>query len=493
MTLDLSSMSLRERVALAAQIREADELPEFVLEDFRGELYPFQRRAVLFAYVLGRALIADQVGLGKTVEALGLIAFVRQRMEDEGPVIVFVRASAVRQWQAEIIRFLGIAPAVLSGRDKKTRNWILSSEPEIVLVNYELFVRDQKLFEFLADKPSVVVLDEATVFKSRQAKTTRMLREFCKEAQWVVGLSATPVESRLSDIYSILSVLGVPLPKWSDFKAAFVVTEMRQGFGYSYEKVVGYKNLGEALKFVKPWVLRRTAADVGGQLPEVVFREVVLDMPKVQRRIYDEERSAVLQGGLVSLPNFHNLTKICNFVDTGREVLSPKMDFVVDLLKGDLQGQQAIVYATHIATLDFVERRLVREGFSVGRLDGNVQQNVRQWIVGAFNDGNLDVLVANKVIQDSLNLPAASVMFLLDLPGANPARLTQLVGRMRRMGSQHEYVLAILLMMNETHETRLYELLEFREYLALFVSGDSDSLVAPPGLTQEQLLDLLAP
>jgi len=490
----MDELSWKERVRIANQIREAAQLPEFDLDMFYGELYPFQQRAVLFAYVLRRCLIADQVGLGKTVEALGLIAFIRHKMEDEGPIIIFTRAAATRQWQAEIWRFLRLNTAVLSGKTAQMRRYILSQDPEIILLNYELFVRDTSLFESLSTDPSIIILDEATVFKSRSAKTSRMLRSFTKRAKWVVGLSATPIESKLADIYSILEVLGVPgLPKWVDFKSAFVVTQQRQGYGRVYEKIVGYRDLGLALRFVSPWIIRRTASDVGGQLPDVVFREVVLGMSKQQRETYNEARRILVAGGDVSLPNFHELTKLCDFVRVGSRVISPKLDFIVDALRGDLVGEKAIVYATHLLTLDVIQNYLHSAGFTVVRMDGSVDRLRRQQIQNAFNDPNsgIDVLIANKVIQDSLNLPGASVMFLMDLPGANPARLTQLVGRMRRMGSEHKSVLAVLLMMADSHEVGLFETLNFREYLSLFVTGDHDSMLVPEELSKDQLLEIL--
>lgn len=448
---------------------------------FRGQPYVHQNIGVAFMYAMGRCICADGVGLGKTIEALMLTSMVMHRHPEDGTVVIIVPGRSVNQWKEETFRFLGIKPTVLRDLPKSRRLHALSIQPKLVLAHYELIVRYPMLLDRLRDI-SLVVLDEAAAIKSHSAKTSVAVKMITARAKRVVPMTATPVEVALADIHSIAETLHLDfLPRWTDFKKAFVRTKrfsgVKAGRYYDFESIVGYQNLPQALALFAPIVIRRTEDDINVKLPPIVPRYETFEFDGPHLAHYQQARKSAAEK-LGGAPLQHALQVICDGVRIGAKFYSPKIDYVVELLKGDLHGKKAIVYATHLETLKQIYSIFRQSDISCVILDGSVSMDRRSVIQKSFNDSDLQVIIADDVIKNSLNLPACKHFFILDVP-PNPAKLLQLVGRARRIDATLDTIFVHILTMDGSHEEDILKVSDFRSALASYIVGNYNQDLFP--------------
>lgn len=469
--------------------------------DYKGFMrlpqYPFQRVGTTFAYMMERAIIADATGLGKSCQAIGLYALLMARNEDVGPVLFLCPGRSFYQWREECRKFLGDRPATFRDLPAARRPWV-ASKANFMLVNYEWFIRHHKVFDVRKDRFSLIVCDEMSSLKTHGTQTAQRVKELTKRADRVVGLTATPLETGLSDVHSLLEALNVPaVPTWPEFKQAFVKVRKMQGGGrfgrgYEYEKIIGYRNLPQAFQIVKPWVIRRTPKQVGADMPTLITRIEELEFEAPHRAAYEATRAEHKRNGSMGIAVQHDLAKLCNFATVNGRMYAPKMDYLMDLIAGDLKNQKIVVYARHIETLERIGGRLRQAGISTAVMHCGVTMETRFAIQQQFNEeDDPQVLVADDVIKDSLNLQAGRYMFIFDCP-TNPARLIQLAGRIRRLTSEAGNVVLTLLLMEESHEQQLLEAAELRELLSRYMLDQDETMLSNPELSEGAILARLS-
>lgn len=504
---------VQQKRAISNAIQKADP-QELAIKlglnsEFRGKPFPHQYTGAAFAYAMESSLIADSVGLGKTVEALMLVAKVRRAADarashptidyEPGPIVIFCPGKLVNQWVDECQHFLGEKPVVLRGLAKR-RNFIIAKRPTFMLMNYEMFVRYPNIFDDLPD-PELVVMDEASHLRSHDAKTKAAVQQYTWRARYRLALTATPIETELANIHSILEVLHIPgLLKWPLFKRAFVRTQRIDGnrFGkrFVFEKVIGYQNLPQALSLISPFILRRTAKDAGVHMPKVVLRDETFEFERDHLVYYLGLKHAALQAAekkdsTDKNTTRHDLEKASNFyVHPSGKVFSPKMDRIIEYLRGDLRLSKLVIYAFHLPTLALIATRLRQEKITHAVLRGDVDRDERSLIQRNFNESpDPQVLIVNDVAKEGLNLPATEHMFFFDTP-LNPAKLEQIIGRGTRLTSTQDSIIATVMMMADSHESNLFERLEMREALRRYMLNDSESIIFGP-VTHDMMLAAL--
>jgi SNF2 family DNA or RNA helicase len=420
------------------------------------------------------ALLADDMGLGKTLQALCALA---------GRTLVVCPTSVLVAWREQAARFRpGLRVSLYHGPGRA-----LDPAAGLTLTTYALLRGDAGELGSVAW--DTVVLDEAQAIKNPDSQVARAAHAL--RARFRVALTGTPVENRLTELWSQLQFLNPGL------------LGPRRRFEDGPARRIAEGDAGAAAELrtrLHPFVLRRLKSQVARELPPRT--EVVLhcELGPEERAVYEAVRAAtraeVLErlrakgGVLLALEALLRLRQAaCHpaLVPGQSVAASAKLDLLLEELDCALaEGHRALVFSQWTQLLDLVEPRLHEAGIDFGRLDGSTRD--RAGVVGAFQDegGPPVLLVSLRAGGTGLDLTAADHVFLLD-PWWNPAVEDQAADRAHRIG-QTRPVLVHRLVARETVEERILELQARKRALADAALGGLDPAGA---LSREDLLALL--
>ena len=448
-----------------------------VPEGLEARLRPYQEEgyrwlARLAACGLGGCL-ADDMGLGKTVQLLALLL---ERAGD-GPSLVVAPASVCGNWCAEAARF---APALRVVRAADTATLPKRLGPgDLVVASYGLLASRTAQFARVAWNGAI--LDEAQAIKNADTQRAEAAKEL--RAAWRFAATGTPVENRLSDLWSLFDFLDPGLLGTLDsFRARFLDRDGRP--------------LPALRTLVRPLVLRRLKGEVLRDLPPKTEIALAVEPGETERAAYEalrEESVARLhEGGGERMQMLAALTKLRRFCCSPSLAVpgagtGAKLEALEELL-ADLRanGHRALVFSQFTDVLALVKPILEHNGWGFEYLDGSTPQKERTRRVDAFQHGSAPFfLVSLKAGGTGLNLTAASYVVLLD-PWWNPAVEDQAADRAHRIG-QRSAVTVYRLYVRGTVEEKVLALHERKRSLSGAVLDDTSDAA----LSEADLLALL--
>lgn len=464
-------------------------------ETFTGLLRDYQREGLGWLHFLRQfafgGCLADDMGLGKTVMVLALLEC-RRTEGRKKPSLVVMPRSLVFNWKAEARRFapeLSVLDHTGVARRPKGEHF---ADHDVVLTTYGTLRRD--VLHFKDVDFDYVVLDEAQAIKNAStaaAKAARLLR-----GDHRLALSGTPVENHLGELWSLFEFLN---PGMLGAASALKL----DGAAGRHPDESTRALLAAALR---PFILRRTKAQVAPELPARVEQTVYCELEPLQRTLYDElrehyrrallgriDRDGIERSKIMILEALLRLRQAAchpGLVDRGR-VLEPagKLDVLMPRLAEVLEeGHKALVFSQFTSFLAIVRRHLDGRGIAYEYLDGATRD--RQACVARFQDDPACrlFLVSLKAGGLGLNLTAAEHVFILD-PWWNPAVEAQAIDRAHRIG-QTRHVLALRLIAHDTVEEKILALQESKRELADAIINEHNSLIRT--LTREDLELLLS-
>jgi superfamily II DNA or RNA helicase len=460
------------RLADLIRTRSSTDLP--LPEGFRAKLRPYQAQGVAWLDLLRESglggVLADDMGLGKTVQILALLALEKARGNLAQPALIVAPTSLMTNWFNEAQKFApDLRVLVLHGASRK-QSFALISEHDVVLTTYPLIARDREVL--LSRDWHVAVLDEAQTVKNPEAATTRWLREI--KARHRFCLTGTPMENHLGELWSIMSFAN---PGYLGDKTAF----SRQ-WRVPIEKRADGVRAAALARRVRPFLLRRTKAEVAAELPaksEIVER---IALEGGQRDLYDsirlsmseKVRKAIAQRGLakshiIVLEALLRMRQACCdpallALDDGIERPSAKLDRLMEMVLELLsEGRKIIVFSQFTSMLDLIRKRFDAEHVSYSLLTGDTRDRKRA--IDGFQNGESDVfLISLKAGGVGLNLTAADTVVIFD-PWWNPAVEDQAIDRAHRIG-QDKAVFVYRLVAADTIEEKMDELKARKRALA---------------------------
>ncbi len=441
---------------------------------FLAALRPYQAQGVAWLDLLRESglggILADDMGLGKTVQILALIALEKERGHATDPVLVVAPTSLMTNWCAEAQKFApDLKVLVLHGADRKQK-FADIAEHDLVLTTYPLIARDREVL--LAREWHIAVLDEAQTVKNPDAATTRWLRE--TKARHRFCLTGTPMENHLGELWSIMSFVN---PGYLGDKAAF----SRQ-WRSPIEKRADKVRAAALAQRVKPFLLRRSKAEVATELPakSEIVETIVLEGP--QRDLYDSirlsmsrkvreaiEKRGLAKSHIVVLEALLRMRQACcdpallKLAD-GIERPSAKLDRLIEMVRELLsEGRKIIVFSQFTSMLALIRRRFDDDGLRYSVLTGETKD--RKTAIEAFQNGSAEVfLVSLKAGGVGLNLTAADTVVIFD-PWWNPAVEEQAIDRAYRIG-QDKAVFVYRLVAAGTIEEKMDDLKARKRALA---------------------------
>ena len=481
---------------------------EKTLREYQKIGYTWMR--TLARYHFG-GILADDMGLGKTLQVIALLtAFYQEKTEqkaagNEGsgselplPSLIVCPASLVYNWGQEFARFSpGIRVLLIAGTAKERQEQLeeqmrmeASEGAQVIITSYDLLKRDRAAY--LGRTFEYEIIDEAQVIKNAKTQGAKAVKEISANARF--ALTGTPVENRLSELWSIFDFL---MP----------------GFLYSYRKFRERYELPivknqdpEALTALRrmtgPFVLRRLKKDVLRELPTKEERIVYSAASGRQQKLYTASAlklKEALAGGAWSgngklevLSQLMRLRQICcdprlHYEDY--KAGSAKLDTCMELVHGALDcGHRILLFSQFTGMLDIIGKRLAKEDIAFLKLTGASSKESRAKMVAQFQAGEVPVfLISLKAGGVGLNLTAADVVIHYD-PWWNVAAQNQATDRAHRIGQQHT-VTVYKLIAKDTIEERIMQMQESKRDLVNSVLGGDG--ISSALFTREDVLALL--
>ena len=458
-------------------------------------LRPYQQRGVAWLAAMCEigfgGCLADDMGLGKTIQVIAL--HLHRRAAAAGPTLVVCPASLLGTWEREVRRF---APQIPVRRYHGGRRHLQEvAADEIVLVTYGVVLRDSMA---LADVGwGLVAADEAQHAKNPLSRTARELRALPAPAR--IALTGTPVENRLSELWSIL-----------DWTTPGLLGHLETFTRRVAVPVERYKDAEATARFatlVRPFLLRRRKSDPGiaPELPPKTETDRIVPLSAEQVTLYEAvvretmeaiaAKDGIERAGLV-FKLLTALKQICNHPAqylkqtgplAGRSGKLAAFDELLDVILAGGESMLVFTQYTHMAKL--LQQHLDARGIASLFLHGGVPVRRREELVDEFQAGRAPVfLLSLKAGGTGLTLTRATHVLHYDR-WWNPAVEDQATDRAYRIG-QHRPVQVHRLIAEGTLEDRIAALLEKKRELADAVVGSGEGWIAE--LSDDELTDLVS-
>ncbi|WP_327373017.1 DEAD/DEAH box helicase [Streptomyces sp. NBC_01216] len=449
------------------------------------------------------ALLADDMGLGKSLTALALHLHRRDRTSrPAGPSLIVCPASMVINWEREVQRFAPTVPTVRYHGPDRTLDE--TTHRSVVITTYETVRRD---IDVLATHPfDLVIADEAQLIKNHRTATAMAMRRI--QSQIRVALTGTPVENSLSDAWSLMD--------WLNPGLFGTLRTFRDQFGKPIEENITDTELTDRLSsLLKAFMLRRRKSDPGvlPDLPPKVHSPRIVALTPEQAALYQhvadetlrEIRAAegIARKGLL-LKLFDQLQKICNAPEhflaeplddsydperaAARSGKLAALDDLLPLLSDP--DESCLIFTRYRAMAHRLVHHLQRHGISPLYLSGDISAGRdRQRVIDSFQTRPGQTMVITvKAGGTGLTLTQASHVILFDRPW-NPAKESQAIDRAHRLG-QTRTVTVHQLTTENTLEDRVDELLRHKRALAdAILTSDSSALSE---LSDDEICQLIA-
>ena len=443
--------------------------------NLKAQLRPYQEQGfqwLSFLHEIGSGgILADDMGLGKTVQTIALLLSVKAAVEKDAKAdgkkkfkaLIVAPTSVVTNWERELDKFSpSLRHMVWHGADRKERIDDLD-DADIVITSYALLRRDEELLAKLDLR--YAILDEAQNIKNPLSATARAAKRL--KADRRLALTGTPIENRLSEIWSIFDfvspgLLG-PLDKFEE--------------RYARPIDAGDQKAAKRLRAtIHPFILRRTKSEVAKDLPEKIetdqFCELTGEQSALYAAVFKEVRAQVMgeverQGmakshiqilaGLTRLrqaacdPRLLGLPRQFGDDDSGK--LVALRELIQTSVAG---GHRVLVFSQFVSMLTIIRRALTEDGVAYEYLDGSTKDRRARVENFQREDGPPIFLISLKAGGAGLNLTAADTVIHFD-PWWNPAVEDQATDRAHRIG-QTRVVTNYKLIAKGTIEEKILEL-----------------------------------
>ncbi len=422
------------------------------LESMKIDLLPHQRETIrrVMEEMDGKAILADEVGLGKTIEA-GMILreYLKQGLIKK--FLILVPASLGFQWTHEMVNKIGIKDIFFN---RKGKGWAYFDHQ---IASLDMAKRDQHAKYLLNLNFDMVIVDEAHRLKNRETLNWKFVNNLKKK--YCLLLTATPIQNNIEELYSLISILYPELYKdLAEFKDKYVAGKHL------------VKNTRELKKDLGDVMIRNSHADTDLILPERYIHHVEVELLEKERQLYNMVTDYVHQeyrkrrADKLSVLNLityqreicsssfallHTLSKKEHQSATLKEInllakeikLNAKMKAVLDILQ-NVDGQ-AIIFTEFRATQIYIAKFLEEQGYKTILFNGGFSSSGKEWIKYVFQRQK-DILISTEAGSQGLNLQFCNVIINYDLPW-NPMKVEQRIGRVHRLGQTknvHIYNLA---------------------------------------------------
>lgn len=442
--------------------------------DVASLLRPYQCEGVKWLEKMYRsrlgACLADDMGLGKTIQAISFLEL-HTRCGNSLSKLVIVPKSLLINWKNEISKFApNLSVIIYHGSLRKISEDELKSNT-IILSTFGTVLNDIDFFKSIFF--DVVIIDEIQYIKNYNSRTYKAISRLKRNI--TVGLSGTPFENNITELWSIMNILNKDIFK---NKSTFV-------------KLSNSEEFNKINKMIVPFILRREKKNVLNELPDRTEIVINCEMEEQQCRLYNSLRlkilseinrapsryeiktSADILKGLLLLRQTACHPMLLNLeTNPERCVESAKYELLKDKVSSLIEAKEkVIIFSQFTSMLKIIEKWLIQEKIKYYYLDGKTDH--RQMVVDEFEKSDEGVfLISLKAGGVGLNLTSCHYVIIYD-PWWNPAAERQAADRVYRIGQRNDVFVYKLIVCN-TIEEKIQQLQEKKNNISDSIFKDID-------------------
>ncbi|MBE3093574.1 MAG: DEAD/DEAH box helicase family protein [Actinobacteria bacterium] len=455
-----------------------DELTRFKLvklpKSLKAVLRPYQKRGFQWLYSnadkgLGSCL-ADDMGLGKTIQAITLILKLKEEKKLDHPALVICPTTLVGNWLKECNKF---APSLKALTYHGPERQLITAHADLVITTYGLLRREVEKFK--KRNWNLIIIDEAQNIKNADSKQTKTVKAL--KGSGSIALSGTPVENRLSELWSIFDYLN---PGYLGTRQNFL-----RHFAMPIEKYRDQRKIALLQKATAPFIMRRMKTDrsIIQDLPDKIVKNEYCYLSKEQTAIYQRvvdtniqeisNSEGIARRGLV-FKLMTSLKQICNhpvhYTKKGTVVKehSGKAEMAISLLEKIVSAREKVLLFTQYKEMGNLLVQLIQTELRIAPLffHGSLTRKKREIMIEDFQNGNVSpiMIISLKAGGTGLNLTAATNVIHYDL-WWNPAVEAQATDRTYRIGQSRKVVVHRLITIG-TFEEKIDEMISAKKELA---------------------------
>lgn len=492
------------------QLKNPEHTPEAFIDthlanSLHATLRPYQHVGVRWLWLLYQlrlgGCLADDMGLGKTLQVIALIMLIRKSKEchqEKTPHLLIVPASLLGNWKKELTKFAPSLPFTIA-HNSETFSTTPCTKDSLVITTYSSLSK----FAWISDTDwDLVVIDEAQNIKNHQTKQTKAIKKL--KSQVRLALTGTPVENRLSDLWSLFDFTSPGLLGSASTFSSYI----KKGKQTSENDFANFMSSLRSL--TRPYILRRLKTDkrIIDDLPEKTEIQLACSLTKGQIKLYQQtlqelqkalsHKEGIERKGLI-LSSLMRLKQICNhpaqWLGYGEFIKEESGKFLAlqALSEKIAEKNERMLVFTQFRELIPALARLLHNVFGKEGLElhGKTDIKKRPLIVEQFQkeNGPPFMVLSLKAGGTGLTLTQASHVVHFDR-WWNPAVENQATDRAYRIG-QKQAVLVHKLICQGTIEEKIDELISSKKKLSSeLLDQDEGKLITD--LTDTELMQMVS-
>jgi len=440
----------------------------------------------------GKALLADEVGLGKTIE-VGMILKEMHFRETDESVLILTPAQLAKQWQAELREKFGLD--FVCNYDDEFEDF---DAHDYIIASIDTAKSERHRQTVLDRDWDVLVLDEAHYVKNEETDRYDLIDRL--SYNYAFFLTATPIQNELTDLYNVVSLLRPGLFGTRDVFHHYFVNSNQETLVNRDElqdrltKVMIRNRRGDTdIDFTDRTIVTRTfdptpqerelyqavsdyvkgaySQDQGQKLVLMLLQKEVVSSPvalkqTIEKRLYD-------QSELAHADELESILDLIDEIDTVTK--QERLLDIVEEARANVEMGRVIVFTQFRATQQQILDRLAAEGYTVHAFHGGHSSSEKEQIVENFEEDG-GILVSTDAMSEGRNLQFCNILVNLDLPW-NPMRVEQRIGRVHRIGQKRD-VFVFNMALNDTVEEYVLERLYHKIDLFQQSVGELSSILS---------------
>jgi SWI/SNF-related matrix-associated actin-dependent regulator of chromatin subfamily A-like protein 1 len=432
---------------------EIEKEKEFTIEGLKMQPYPYQLAGIEYLIKNNKAILGDEMGLGKSIQAIATIKHLGKR------ALITCPASLKYNWYAEIKKWTNMKVCVLDTSRNRT---IINAD--IYIINYDILEKMSDIIEKL--NIEVFVFDESQYLKNAKTKRVEAVKAMIKGKSYIYMLTGTIITNRTNELITPLTLLGKldALGGYWYFASRYCgMTKSKFGI-----EMKGNTNSQELNKKIRELCyIRRNKKDVLKELPDKtrVVIEMTIDNPKDY---------SLAESDLVSYLSSKNSQTTANHL-TKIEILKQlaakgKLKQFIEWIEIFIEsGEKLLVFAHHKEIIDILQKH-----FKCRKIDGSVPSEQRQAIVTDFqeNESSKLLILSIKAAGVGLNLTAASNVAFIE-QGWTPGEHEQCEDRVLRIG-QKNAVTCYYFIDKETIDIDIYNIINDKRKVTTVINAGKE-------------------
>ncbi|MFH1048308.1 MAG: SNF2-related protein [Patescibacteria group bacterium] len=444
-------------------------------------------------YFHGRVLLADEVGLGKTIEAGMLIKeYLLRKMVKN--ILILAPSSLVSQWKEEMHQKFGL-------KFITTDDDIFQADPDkfwnnkFIIASINTAKSGRNFKKIVAKFYDLVVVDEGHHLKNRKTAAWKLVNEIKK--RFIFILTATPLQNNLIELFNLITLL-----KPGQFKTEKLFRQeyMRKKNESSLDKKEKLKSL------LRDIMIRNTRSVIDLKLPKRFASTIRVEPADAEKQIYDyistvsrdlspslpanTIRLLIREAGSSPFALKDTLIKLKPLIgDTANHILElidktkdiGKGKSLIELLQKNPQ-EKKVIFTQYLKSMDYCISLLSKHGIPFAEFRGNMTAEEKDAAINNFRE-NIPVLISTELGGEGRNLQFANTLINFDLPW-NPMRIEQRIGRIHRIGQTRD-VFIFNLSVKNTLEDYMINILENKINMFEMVIGEVEPILGYLGEDKE--------